>query len=386
MNSALEYVKKPEILIVDDQPDNLRVLSSLLMKKGYNVRKALNGEIALATCQKMLPDLILLDIMMPDLNGYEVCERLKSNPHTAQIPVIFLSALDDTTAKVKAFSYGGSDYITKPFQAEEVLARIDKQMTLERLQRQLIQKNNELQTLNQELQRSNTELEQFACVASHDLQSPLQLIIGYADMLLWKYDSFLDEKGEHYLSEIAKASQRMNQLIQDLLSYSRVKAGQVEFEVLECEVILEEAIANLQDDIQVSGASITHDHLPVVLGDRTQLIQLFQNILSNAIKFRRPQVTPEIKISITPQEEEQVVQFSIQDNGIGIDPKDYSLVFEIFKRLHAYNQYPGTGIGMSLCKKIVEGHGGRIWVESELNQGTTFFFTLTLPSVPLLLE
>ncbi|MCT7963339.1 response regulator [Laspinema sp. D1] len=372
-------LKKPVILIVDDQPDNLRVLSSMLVLKGYNVRKALTGEMALATCEKVVPDLILLDIMMPDLTGYEVCEFLQSNPLTSQVPVIFLSALDDITAKVKAFSSGGADYITKPFQTEEVLARIHKQLTIERLQRQLLQKNQELQTLNEELQRSNAELEQFAAIASHDLQSPLQLIMGYADMLLWKYDTLLDEKGEHYLSEISKATQRMNQLIHDLLSYSRVRVGTAELETIDCEEVLTEALANLQDDINGSGACITHDPLPIVLGDRTQLIQLFQNILSNAIKFRRPQVTPEINISLTLHRE-NFAEFSIQDNGIGIAEEDYPLVFEIFKRIHAYHKYPGTGIGMSLCKKIVEVHGGRIWLNSQLDTGTTFFFTLTLPS------
>lgn len=373
-----EEFNKPVILIVDDQPDNLRVLSSMLVIKGYNVRKALTGEMALATCQKVVPDLILLDIMMPDLTGYEVCESLQANPQTCKIPIIFLSALDDSTAKVKAFSSGGADYITKPFQTEEVLARIQKQLTIDRLQRQLIQKNEELQTLNEELQRSNVELEQFAGIASHDLQSPLQLIMGYADMLLWQYDTLLDEKGEHYLSEISKASQRMNQLIHDLLSYSRVRSGKVELEPIDCEVVLAEALANLQDDINSSGACITHDTLPIVLGDRTQLIQLFQNILSNAIKFRRPQVPPEINISLTLNPE-NFAEFSIQDNGIGIAEEDYPVVFEIFKRIHAYNKYPGTGIGMSLCKKIVEVHGGRIWLTSQLHIGTTFFFTLTLP-------
>lgn len=374
-----EEFNKPVILIVDDQPDNLRFLSSMLVLKGYNVRKALTGKMALATCKKIVPDLILLDIMMPDLTGYEVCESLQSNPRTCQVPVIFLSALDDITAKVKAFSSGGADYITKPFQAEEVLARIDKQLTIERLQRQLIQKNLALQTLNEELQRSNAELEQFAAIASHDLQSPLQLIIGYADMLLWKYDTLLDEKGEHYLSEISKATQRMNQLIQDLLSYSRVRSNKVELEPIDCELILAEALANLQDDINSSGARITHDPLPIVLGDRTQLIQLFQNLLSNAIKFRRPQVPPKINISLTLNPE-NFAEFSIQDNGIGIAEEDYPRVFEIFKRIHAYNQYPGTGIGMSLCKKIVEGHGGRLWLNSQLHTGTTFFFTLPLPN------
>ncbi len=375
-----EEFNKPVILIVDDQPDNLRVLSSMLIIKGYNVRKALTGEMALTTCQKVVPDLILLDIMMPDLTGYEVCESLQSNPQTCKVPIIFLSALDDSTAKVKAFSSGGADYITKPFQTEEVLARIQKQLTIDRLQRQLIQKNEELQTLNEELQRSNVELEQFAGIASHDLQSPLQLIMGYADMLLWQYDTLLDEKGEHYLSEISKASQRMNQLIHDLLSYSRVRSGKVELEPIDCEVVLAEALANLQEDINSSGACITHDTLPIVLGDRTQLIQLFQNILSNAIKFRRPQVTPEINISLTLNPE-NFAEFKIQDNGIGIAEEDYPVVFEIFKRIHAYNKYPGTGIGMSLCKKIVEVHGGRIWLTSQLHIGTTFFFTLTLPTL-----
>ncbi len=172
------------ILIVDDTPDNLRLLSKTLTEQGYEVQCAINGKLALMAVTNEPPDLILLDIKMPEMDGYEVCERLKTQEETAEIPVIFLSALDDVFDKVKAFKVGCVDYITKPFQVEEVFARIENQLTIRRLQRQLQDKNFKLEQLNQELQRSNQELEEFAYVVSHDLQQPLQTITGFAETVI----------------------------------------------------------------------------------------------------------------------------------------------------------------------------------------------------------
>ena len=373
MNQERVDISKKDILIVDDMSDNLRVLSSMLTKQGYNVRKALNGQMALTACQTILPDLILLDIMMPGMDGYEVCQNLKADDKTRAVPVIFISALDEVFDKVKAFNAGGVDYITKPFQIEEVLARIGNQLTIQQLLHSLTEQNGQLEQLNEELGRSNVELEQFAYIASHDLQSPLQTIITSADLLRLKYS--LDANADRYVNQIVDASMRMSQLIQDLLAYSRAGTDTIEFQPTDCKVVLEEALANLDEAISSSGASITYGELPTVMAEGTQLMRLFQNLISNAIKFRHPSIPPKIKITAEAQNDGKWI-IAVRDNGIGIEPQHFERIFEIFQRLHSSKQYPGTGIGMSICKKIVERHGGRIWLESQLGVGTSFYFTI----------
>ncbi|GAB4329150.1 MAG: hypothetical protein OHK0047_15880 [Leptolyngbyaceae cyanobacterium] len=373
MNHNLDKSYQDDILIVDDTPDNLRLLSAMLTKQGFEVRKALTGQAAIASALADAPDLILLDIKMPTMSGYEVCQQLKANPRTEQIPVIFISALDDVIDKVKAFAAGGIDYVTKPFQEAEVLARINNQLNLQRLQKQLIEQN-------RELARSNRELAQFAYVVSHDLQQPLQSITGFAKLLLLKYGADLDTTAHEYLNRITDSGNRMQRLIQDLLSYAQVDK-QAELELLDCNLILEQVLDNLQSTITEKNVTLTYAPLPKVMGSETQLIQLFQNLISNGIKFARPGVLPAIDISI--EEYPGHCLFKIQDNGIGIAAENLERVFEVFYRLHSTKEYPGTGIGLATCKKIVEFHGGEIWVTSELGSGTTFCFTLVTPS-PLL--
>jgi signal transduction histidine kinase len=355
-----------EILIVDDTPDNLRFLSLMLTQRGYEVRKALNGPMALASAQAELPDLILLDIRMLEMDGYEVCRTLKADPQTSEVPVIFISALDDVLDKVKAFGVGGVDYITKPFQSAEVLARVEHQLNLRQLQKRLVAQN-------EELARSNRELEQFAYMVSHDLQQPLQSITGFARFLHVKYENDLDAKAIQYINQIIDAGSRMQNLIQDLLAYSQ--SGKVqEFQAIDCNQVLEQVLDNLQAAIAEKLVSITADSLPVVMASEIQLVQLFQNLLSNASKFVRADVTPQVRISVTPVDNQW--QFAIQDNGIGIAAEHLHQIFEVFQRLHSIKEYPGNGIGLATCKRIVELHGGRIWVESKLHEGTTFYFTL----------
>jgi two-component system sensor histidine kinase/response regulator len=375
MDKTFQGQSQTKILIVDDRPDNLRVLSGLLANQGYSVHKALNGEIALRTCEQALPDLILLDILMPGLDGYEVCQRLKAGETTRNIPVIFISDLNDPFDKVKAFSCGGADYITKPFQAEEVLARIAHQLTIQRLIRQLAEQNADLQKLNAELRRSNAELEQFASVAAYDLRAPLTVMIAYAKLLAAYYEISFDTKAQNYLDRIVGAGTRMDRLIDDLLSYSSVGTPTPEFEPADCLTVLTEALANLQEEIAASGASITCSELPTVLTNKAQLVRLFQNLICNAIKFRLPGIMPLIKISAEALNGSEWA-IGVHDNGIGIDSQNFQRIFQIFQRLHSEQEYAGTGIGLAICKKIVEQHGGRIWVESQRGVGTTFYFTL----------
>ena len=628
-----------KVLVVDDQPSNLRFLSKLLTAQGYQVYRAICGQLALNVAIAHCPDLILLDIRMPEMNGYEVCRRLKATAETEQIPVIFLSVLDEMNDKLQAFKVGGADYITKPFQVEEVLARIDKQVGLQKLQQQLKEQNYQLQQsqsllasilnssldgvvaysavrnsegnivdfqwllinpaaekfyglllneivgknlltelsevrnnglfdlyvsvvetgetvdqefsyeherdtivwlhivavkLNdglavtfrnitdrkraeialrdseerfraifeqaavgiaktalsgqfmrvnpgfcqivryaesellqknwqaithpddieadteyvrsllsgniqtfsmekrlvckdeavrwanvtvsamrdangtpqylicaiedisqrklvqellqasldtqtryaQELTRSNAELEQFSYVASHDLQAPLSTIAGYAQLLEKRCHNQLDAQGNKFIRNIVNSCGRMQALIDDLLEYSRVGRSEKPFDVIDCNLVFEDACANLQLAIRQDRASVTRGDLPRVKGDSFQLLQLFQNLIGNAIKYRSSEA-PMVRVSASRQGDSWV--FSVQDNGIGIAEQYHPRIFQLFQRLHSQKQYSGTGIGLAICQRIVARHGGRLWVESEPNRGSTFYFSIPIP-------
>ncbi|XGV98714.1 MAG: response regulator [Leptolyngbya sp. BL-A-14] len=367
MNTPSPEALRGDILLVDDTPDNLRVLSAMLTNQRYEIRKALNGQRAIASVQTDPPNLILLDIKMPEMDGYTVCQHLKADPRTREVPIIFISALDDALDKVKAFAVGGVDYVTKPFQEIEVLARIEHQLRIQRLQRQLMEQN-------QELARSNRELEQFAYVVSHDLQQPLQSITGFVKLIQLKYDDYLDEMALDYLNRIHAAGSRMQRLIQDLLAYSKVGRQEVVLQPIDGQLVLEQVLDNLQIAIAEKEAVLTCDPLPRVMGNETLLIQLLQNLVSNAIKFVPHEVTPCVKISVAKQGNQWL--FGVHDNGIGIESHHLEQVFEIFQRTQSAQNYPGTGIGLATCKKIVEHHGGQIWVTSQVKVGTTFYFTL----------
>jgi signal transduction histidine kinase len=225
----------------------------------------------------------------------------------------------------------------------------------------------------EELARSNGELEQFAYVASHDLQEPLRSIGGFAQLLEVRYKGKLDTDANEFIGYVVAGVARMQAMINDLLAFSRVGTRGKPFALTNLEDVLQEALENLQKSIEESAAVVTREELPIVRGDRSQLVQVFQNLLSNAIKFRGS-VKPEIGIDAVSNGKEWTI--SVRDNGIGIDPKYFHRLFVVFQRLHGRDEYPGTGIGLAICKKIVGRHGGRIWIESKPGSGSTFRFTL----------
>ena len=227
----------------------------------------------------------------------------------------------------------------------------------------------------EELARSNAELEQFAYVSSHDLQEPLRMITSYLQLLQRRYQGKIDDKADKYIYYAVDGAARMQVLINDLLEFSRVTTKAREPEPTNSELVLNQVLSNLELYMKENKATISHDLLPEVMADNTQLAQVLQNLIVNGIKFRSEKA-PKIHISAEKKAKEWVL--SVQDNGIGIDPQYSEKIFEVFKRLHKKEEYPGTGIGLAVCKKIVERHGGRIWVESELGKGSTFYFTLPI--------
>ena len=237
----------------------------------------------------------------------------------------------------------------------------------------LVEARQKLEESVSELGRSNADLQQFAYVASHDLQEPLRMVSSYTQLIARRYKGKLDADADEFIAFAVDGANRMQRLILDLLAYSRVNTAGRQFEPTAMETVLKAALNNLTNAVKESQAIITHDPLPAVMGDDKQLAQLFQNLLSNAVKFGGAQ-PPRIHISAKQTDGEWL--FSVRDHGIGLDPQYADRIFVIFQRLHTRAEYPGTGIGLAICKKIVERHGGRIWVESELGKGATFYFTL----------
>lgn len=236
-----------------------------------------------------------------------------------------------------------------------------------------VRAENALREHTKALERSNKELEQFAYVASHDLQEPLRMVASYTQLLSKRYKGKLDSDADEFISYAVDGATRMQRLINDLLAYSRVRTQEKEFQPTDCEAVLNKSLINLHKTIEESEAKVTHDPLPTVMADDGQLEQLFQNLIGNAIKFHGD-TPPAIHISTEQNKNDWI--FSIKDNGIGIDPEFTERIFMIFQRLHGIGEYPGTGIGLAICKRIVERHGGRIWVESEVGKGSTFYFTI----------
>jgi PAS domain S-box-containing protein len=233
---------------------------------------------------------------------------------------------------------------------------------------------NELRQTVEKLQQSNAELEQFAYVASHDLQEPLRMVASYVQLIERRYKGKLDSDADEFIGYAVDGANRMRGLIDDLLTYSRVGRLGKPFELTNLETTLSVVLLNLQALISETDAQVTHDILPVVIADGGQLVQLFQNLIGNAIKFHGKE-PPQIHVSVQTKDTEYL--FSVQDNGIGIAPEYFDRLFKIFQRLHTREEYPGSGIGLAVCKKIVERHGGRIWIESQEGKGSTIYFTLS---------
>lgn len=405
-----------KILVVDDRADNLFSMEAILERENYTIVKATSGRAALKI---LLSDqefsLILMDVQMPDLNGFETATIIYERDKLKNIPIIFITAYGkDEEQLFKGYQMGGVDYIYKPVNADllrtkvKVFVELFRKNHLLQLQEQkLLQANSLLNTeieerriseakvkhLNDQLtehvnhlKQMNEELDQFAFLASHDLQEPLRKIQLFSDKILLKNNS--DEETVKYFTKIIGASKRMQSLITNLLDFSRHSMRLSDFKKTDLNTVLRQTLSDLDLLIEHTQAKIITDELPVINAVPGLMQQLFYNIINNAIKFRQPAITPIITINyeklvnIDPGQRTDFYKITITDNGIGFDNKYKQDIFKVFKRLHSYQEYEGTGVGLSICKKIVEKHGGSISAESTVGAGTSFVIIFPTSFVP----
>lgn len=379
-----ETAEKPEapklgnILLVDDTPANLKVLTELLKEYNYKVRAVPSGKLALKSVAHSQPDLILLDINMPEMNGYEVCQQLKDNPETASIPVIFISALDDVQDKIQAFRQGGVDYITKPFQIEEVHARIKTHLTIDALQRELQEKNLRLESQLQQLKEMESMQDTWLNMVVHDIRVPLTtatLLISYMD----EEADALPPKFVGPIHETNKIMERMKMALENILDLGKMEEGKISLKYEKLELV-----SSLQ--VWLEELEILSSHVQVELflppdpleleADQQLLKRVIVNLLSNAFRF----ANIGSKIQLTLKQEDEAVYIAIADQGPGIPQEYREKIFEKFVQVQlSHRSDPASsGLGLTFCKMAIEAHRGQIGVESEVGKGSTFWFKIPL--------
>lgn len=367
--------KEPEFsahaLLVDDDESNRDILSRQLQRVGCTVTTAEDGEDALEQIAREDFDVVLLDIVMPGLDGMAALQKIRTL--YPNLPVIMISALDEMESVRKCLDLGAEDYLLKPF--DPVLLRSGLAATLDRkrLRDAERERTAALEAALDRLQEINGDLQQFAYAASHDLQSPIRTVMTMSQLLARRYKGKIDGEADQLIESITEGMRRLNELVDDLLAYSRLSwRGDEPPAEISLETAVEMALANMEDLLKASEGSVETETLPVVTGRRTHFVQLFQNLIGNSLKYRGGR-RPEVRITAEHGPEECVIHVS--DNGIGFEPDYAAQIFEPFKRLHGY-EYPGSGIGLAICSRIVKQYGGRIWAESEAGKGSVFSFPI----------
>jgi len=377
-----------DILIVDDTAANLKLLSKMLTDSGYRVRAARSGAHALAAVQAAPPDLILLDIVMPEMDGYEVCRHLKEDERTRDIPVLFISALGEVKDKVKAFTAGGVDYVTKPFQAEEVLARVRTHLALRNLTRQLQEANAELAQRVEELEERNAELDAFAHTVAHNIRGPLSILVGYSE-LLQSDEELSEDVRRGCVQGLNRGARNLSNIVDELLLLANIRKTDVVFDALDMHRIVSAACERLANVLQEYRAEvILPPQWPAALGHAAWVEEIWANYLSNGCKYggKPPRLElgwdrPEGSLASLPGGKSiPAVRFWVRDNGNGISLEDQARLFVPFTRLSQV-QIKGYGLGLSIVRRIVEKLGGQVGIESEGLPGHGSLFYFTLPAV-----
>jgi len=359
---------KSRILVVDDISKNLQVVGTILRNEGYHVMPATSGLQALERVSAQPPDLILLDLMMPEMDGLEVCSRLKAEPLTRQIPVIFLTASNEMEHLMKGFEAGAVDYITKPFNAPELLARVRTHL--------------ELKHARERLREMNEEKNEFMGIAAHDLRNPLSAIQGYAEMIIEDAQSLAHRDLEGNGQRIREAAKRMTEMVQNFLDANRIERGELKLNmaISDLSPLLQSVLETQSPHATAKGQMIQLELPPtptLALADVSITLQVFENLVSNAVKYSPPGK----KIFVRLKAEAGVVRFEVEDQGPGLSKEDQKKLFGKFARLSAKptGGEHSTGLGLSIVKRLVEAMNGKVWCESELGMGAKFIVTIPQP-------
>jgi len=376
-----------KVVLIDDCPEDREMYRRFLQKSmpdNFQIVEASSGADGLECCKREQPDCVLIDYQIPDMDGLEFIHLLTKKEEYPFLPVLMLTGQGNEAVASTAMRTGASDYLIKNKLTAEGLTRA----VTRAVEKAILLQTNEKQ--RQEIERSHGELEQFAHTASHDLQAPVRRITKFLELLQMDLNETLSERSKDYLDRAMKGAHHMRRLIKDLLDYSLVGGAQNICEPVQLDQVLQEVLAQLEVMIVSTGGTVHVENLPTVWGNSTFLQQLFQNLIGNALKFRG-EAAPVIHVAA--QRQGANWQVTVEDNGVGIPSDSFDKIFGIFQRIDNGSQAEGTGIGLALCKKIVELHVGRIWVESTLNEGSAFHFTLPscldqvdgcLPEAPVL--
>lgn len=363
---------KLTVLVIEDNPSDAELEISELRRNGFDVRHevAQTREEVSACLDQSSYDLILADYNLPHFRGMEAVEIIQSK--NLSIPLILVTGALTSVTAVECLKQGATDFVLKE-DLTRLSSSVRRAMAEALLKQERARAQEELARKVEELARSNSELEQFAYVSSHDLQEPLRMVAAYTQLLAERYRGKLDENADKYIGYAVEGALRMQALISDLLAFSRVGRNGGELKPTDCNAAVDEALRNLNAALRESGVIVTRGALPFVHGNHVHLVQLFQNLVGNAIKFRKG--NPPI-VEISAKRVGDRWEISIEDNGIGIAPEHREQIFVIFQRLHTREQYSGNGVGLAICKKIVEQHGGQIWAEARDPEGSIFRLTL----------
>jgi signal transduction histidine kinase len=408
---------QPKILLVDDREDNLLSIETILEPDGYAFIKATSGRQALKILLSEYDfAMILMDVKMPNLNGFETAALIYEREKLKHIPIIFITANNFGDDNIfKGYQAGAVDYIYKPINPGVLRAKVSVLIDLYKKNRQLLAQEQRLVAINKNLEleikerksseekvkqlnkqlleniasleSANKDLDRFAFMASHDLQEPLRKIRMFSDRLHLKYQNILDDDGRTNILRIQKAAERMQNLITDILTFSKIAVERTNFVETNINGLIEEVLVDLDEEIRTKQANVSVDKLPVLSVNPGLMKPLFQNLIGNALKYSKKDTTPIIKITYdnsnqlngkSKELKDRYCKILIQDNGIGFDQKYAEEIFGMFKRLHHNTEFQGTGIGLALCKKIVEQHKGYISARSKVNEGSTFIISLPM--------